>query len=254
MSGFLPIRRDEFSDYLWNSKKSFDFFDAYLDLQQLACFMPTRTVLKNKLIYLNVGELVASERFLEKRWGWSRSKVRNFLSNLKADHKLDQRKDHGETVLILCAYWVCGDGETGKEPPTGPPKEPPTRPSAYHPRTKEEEGKEGEEEKKSPPAPRGGALGLAEMLEVIPEEASYAQAATEWAEYKATLPASQRYRSEKSWLANLKRMERYPNDVLTEAVDLAISSGWKGWEQDSVKAHSTIAKADATSGFTGDQF
>ena len=142
MKGYLPVPRDDFFAQLWAEKKSFEFPDAYLDLQQIAAYAPTSRVIQNKFISLKVGEFVASERYLEKRWSWSRTKVRNFIATLKKNNLIDHRKDQGETVRILLSYWSERDWKTNKKPPI----EPPTAPKEDRGETKVEEEKRNNEE------------------------------------------------------------------------------------------------------------
>lgn len=102
--GYVKLHRPFFSHWLWEEVRALSKAEAFLDLLQLAAFAPTKRVIQGKLVSLSVGELVASERFLELRWKWSRTKVRQFLVLLESDRMLDRRKDQGETVLKLSNY------------------------------------------------------------------------------------------------------------------------------------------------------
>ncbi len=104
MNGYLRLYRSFYRHWLWDQERVYNQPEAFLDLLQFAAFAPTKRVVQGKLISLEIGELVASERFLESRWKWSRTKVRQFLDILEKDQMLDRRKDQGETVLILCNY------------------------------------------------------------------------------------------------------------------------------------------------------
>lgn len=102
--GYLGLFRSFFKGDLWNEKRVFSRAEAWLDLTQFAAFVPTVRCIKGKFIHHSIGEFVAAERFLENRWSWSRTKVRNFIKNHVNNHKLDQRKDQGLTVLKVCNY------------------------------------------------------------------------------------------------------------------------------------------------------
>lgn len=134
--GYLPVPRSFFEDY-FSQKAVFEDPDAYIDLQQIACYKPTVRLINGKSINLTIGEIAASERYLRNRWGWSRTKVRNFKEKLIKNQQLNQRKDQGETILILSNYWNEQRHTEKKEPPKIPPKEP----EKNHLKTKEEEGK-----------------------------------------------------------------------------------------------------------------
>ena len=103
--GYIGLYRSLFNKGgLWSEKRVFSRAEAWLDLLQLAAFAPTERFINGKFIHHQIGEFVAAERFLVKRWGWSRTKVRNFIQNHEKAHKLDQRKDQGEVVRIICNY------------------------------------------------------------------------------------------------------------------------------------------------------
>lgn len=74
-----------------------------------------------------------------------------------------------------------------------------------------------------------------DLIATIPADSPYRDVAIEWAEYKQSQPAASRYRTERSWAVVLKKMAKYPPEVVTDAVESAIANGWKGWEFDSIK-------------------
>lgn len=102
-SRFLTIPRSLFSHWLWtdDTPRTRSRAEAYLDLLQLAADESTRKFVNGKLITLEPGEMVASERFLAERWDWSRTKVRTFLNLLKKDYLMTQGKSMGETIIRL---------------------------------------------------------------------------------------------------------------------------------------------------------
>ena len=137
--------------YAWETERVYSMAEAMLDLQKSASFAKSTRLVKGKVISLNVGELVASERYLEKRWGWSRTKIRTFKQLLKADQWIGQRKDQGETVLILLKYWGDEDHQQNKKPAKGPgenQQKTSKEPAKNQQRTKVEEGEEDKEGKK----------------------------------------------------------------------------------------------------------
>ena len=89
-----------------------------------------------------------------------------------------------------------------------------------------------------PKSPRGSCLSAEELISKIPSDwlPQYRGPAEEWARDKQARGLKrQRIQSLNSWEKCLKRMALYPANVLSEAIDQAIASGWQGWEQDSVK-------------------
>ena len=240
MKGYIKLYRKFFSHWLWDEERVYNRPEAFLDLLQLAVFAPTKRVVQAKLISLEVGELVASERFLEVRWKWSRTKVRRFLNVLKSDQMLSQRKDQGETVLILLNYkefHECRTLEKTSNDTTEEPEANQRRTGGEPNNKKDKKVKELEEEKKAPKSPKGD-LSAAALISQIPKTFSQDrwQSAVDWAEDKqARGQKRHRFQSVRAWHACLKRMALYPPEVLAEAVQCAIASTWQGWEQESVK-------------------
>ena len=119
-AGFFKLKRSFFSHWLWDEDRIYNRGEAFLDLWQLAAFAPTKRIVKDQLIRVPIGGVIASERFLSTRWKWSRNKVRHFLHLLKEDKMLDHRKDQGQTVLILCNYERHASSQTIEGPLKGP--------------------------------------------------------------------------------------------------------------------------------------
>lgn len=99
MAGYFQADRSLAQAFLPKHGTKFTELEAYVFLTSFAAFAPRDESVGSKLISLNVGELVASERYLQSRWGWSRTKVRSFKELLKKRGLLDQREDQRETIL-----------------------------------------------------------------------------------------------------------------------------------------------------------
>ncbi len=61
----------------------------------------------NQLVEVRRFEWVASNRFLQKRWGWSNSKVLAFLSNLEKQQIVTREKRQGNTIIKLSKSVIC---------------------------------------------------------------------------------------------------------------------------------------------------
>ena len=153
--GYIKLHRRFFEHALWEEKRNYSRAEAFLDMIQTASFKASKRIINGKLIQLDAGELIASERYLSVRWGWSRTKIRKFVQLLKEDGMLDQRKDQAETVLNLLKYkdYAVKDGyeKTGEETEEKPDEdhqETSEEPGEDQTETKVEEGKEREEGKK----------------------------------------------------------------------------------------------------------
>jgi hypothetical protein len=95
----------EHGDPFWTERREFSYFEAWVDLLQLACFKPYRYPTHYGIVELERGELVASQRFLADRWGWGHWQVRTFLSKcLKLTRLSTQRETQAGTVYLIVNY------------------------------------------------------------------------------------------------------------------------------------------------------
>ena len=103
-TGFLKIYRRFFNHPLWKENRSFSKAEAFLDLLQLAAFVPTKRLCAGEMVKLEIGQLVGSERYLADRWGWSTKKVRAFLTLSQQEKMVVVEKKRGGSVITLCNY------------------------------------------------------------------------------------------------------------------------------------------------------
>lgn len=103
MKGFVQIDRDDFENELWNEKRQYSRFEAWLDLRQLARITDDQRSMKIKGREVSCGknQIIATFRFLSKRWQWSIHKVQLFLSYLISKEKIDCNADSGINVISL---------------------------------------------------------------------------------------------------------------------------------------------------------
>jgi hypothetical protein len=159
VAGRITLDRSHFFEGPFSKEdRAYSLFEAHVDLYQRAAHSPHTQLVRGKLVHLKIGEQTASERFLEKRWSWSRTKVRSFLEMLQKNHELDHRKDQGETIRILLKYRDLTGLPKKKEPQNIPPTIPEKDQKRTSDQTSEEpkekegnelnEGKEGKGEDK----------------------------------------------------------------------------------------------------------
>lgn len=148
--GFLKLSRKFFETSLWKEPRQYSRSEAWLDLIQMAGFEDSTYMLNNREIEVRRGEIVASRRFLEKRWQWGSTKVSNFLNYLRANRMINQRQTSGQTIITLCNYEVYNEtqtaGQTENKPPTNHPQT-----SGKPPANQNKESKEGKEYIKETP-------------------------------------------------------------------------------------------------------
>lgn len=92
----------------------------------------------------------------------------------------------------------------------------------------------------------------AHLIAAIPDDFSptLREAAISWATDKQSRrQAKHRFQSLLAWSACLKRMQTYPDAMVANAVEVAIASGWIGWEHESMgKISAPKQPAPATGG------
>lgn len=105
MEGWISLHRKIQNHWLWKEKRVFSKFEAWLDIIMLANHEDKKIVLGNELILVKRGEHITSEPKLADRWGWSRTKIRNFLKILEEDNMIiNQKEDKKRTRLKVVNY------------------------------------------------------------------------------------------------------------------------------------------------------
>lgn len=95
-------------------KGEFSRADAWVWLIETACWKPSRVRIKGATIELARGELSFSVRFLAESWGWSKSRVDRFLSDLRDEGMIGTRSKigtatahkpgQGQSIITICNY------------------------------------------------------------------------------------------------------------------------------------------------------
>jgi len=106
ISSFIPINRGIFEHKLWNDKREFSRFEAWLYLIKEARFEDSIVLDKNTHVTVKRGQVYASIRFLAKAWRWGEKKTRLFLDFLKSDFmiKIDTAKGTTQNIITICNY------------------------------------------------------------------------------------------------------------------------------------------------------
>lgn len=112
--GWISIHRQIQSHWLWEDKP-LSKGQAWIDLLLLANHEDSRFLLGNQLIEAKKGDVITSEVRLMQRWGWSKSKVRAFLSLLENDSMIVKKADTKKTTLNIVNYGIWQDSQTTKE-------------------------------------------------------------------------------------------------------------------------------------------
>lgn len=150
MSGFFKLERG------WRDhpvlRGEYSRGDAWAWMIENACWKPMKSRVKGVVIELERGELSFSQRFIARKWGWSKSRVDRFLAELRAESMIETRSKNGATaghpagqgqsIISICNYAKYQDkpeAERGNDDAENGAK-------SGQQRGKEEEEKEGKKE------------------------------------------------------------------------------------------------------------
>lgn len=141
--GYICLHRSLQMHWLWQDS---GYLHAWIDMLMMAQWEDrekTRLV-NSKLVATHRGQLIASLRFMAKRWGWTMSRTRTFVGLLESDTMIAREIAQGETVISILKY---DEYNTGDRTPTA-------REIAHKPHTSRtqaaqiEEGETSKQEKK----------------------------------------------------------------------------------------------------------
>ena len=111
--GWISLHRSIQDHWLWE-EKPFDKAKAWIDLLLLANHKDNKFLFGNELVKIKKGSFITSELKLMERWGWSKTKVRNFLELLQKDNMILKKADNKKTTLTILNYNVYQEREDHK--------------------------------------------------------------------------------------------------------------------------------------------
>lgn len=103
MQGWISLHRKIQENWLWEDKP-FSKGQAWLDLLLMVNHEDKKIMLGNELIEVKRGSRITSIRYLCDRWGWSNTKVKNFLNLLQNDNMIVVKSDTKKTTLTVVNY------------------------------------------------------------------------------------------------------------------------------------------------------
>lgn len=113
--GWVSVYRQIQDHWIWQDKP-FSKGQAWIDLMLLANHEDNRFLLGNELVDVKSGSFITSEVKLAERWGWSKTKVRSFLSLLQDDSMIVKKTDRKKTTITIENYKVYQNPETRNKP------------------------------------------------------------------------------------------------------------------------------------------
>lgn len=118
MQGWVKLQRKIQDHWIYQEKRKFSKYEAWLDMLMMASHKDTKFVLGKELITLEKGSFVTSELKLMDRWEWGKEKVRSFLKLLEDDQMITKISDRKKTTINICNYCIYHDYEEENRPQT----------------------------------------------------------------------------------------------------------------------------------------
>lgn len=152
MGGYYTVHRSIFDNFLW-SDKPFSKGQAWIDLFGKANFKDNEIYIRGIPVLIKRGQTGRSELTLAEDWGWSRGKVRRFLSMLKVRGMIETKQDNKTTITTICNYEDFQSKSEYNSTPDGTPNETSSNtPNGHQTDTKQDtnnKGKKNNKEKES---------------------------------------------------------------------------------------------------------
>ena len=109
--GWIALHRSIQDNALWN-EKPFSKGQAWVDMILMANHAPNDILLGNEIITLKRGQFHTSELKLAERWGWSRNKVRSYLTLLESQKMSTAKGTTKGTTITIENYTLYQDEPT----------------------------------------------------------------------------------------------------------------------------------------------
>lgn len=103
--GFVMLHRTIQKHWLYEEKRKFSKYEAWLDLLMMVNYKDNKIVQDGKLVEVKRGERITSVRQLMDRWDWSNTKVINFLNLLSQDEMITYEITPKKKTLIKIAKY-----------------------------------------------------------------------------------------------------------------------------------------------------
>lgn len=102
--GWIKLHRRIQSHWLYQEKRVFSRYEAWLDLLMMANHKENRILIDSNLKTVKPGQIITSIRKLCDRFSWSNTKVKRFLKLLEQDEMISYKSDTKKTVITIVKY------------------------------------------------------------------------------------------------------------------------------------------------------
>lgn len=87
--GFILLHRAIQDHWIYDEKRTFSKYEAWLDLLMMVNHSDNKVMQDGEFVTVKRGERITSIRELMNRWGWSNTKVNNFLKLCQEDNMIE---------------------------------------------------------------------------------------------------------------------------------------------------------------------
>lgn len=101
--GWISIYRCIRDHWVWQDKP-FSYGQAWIDMLLMANHSENKIPFGNGILTVEAGSFITSELKLMERWGWSKTKLRRFLSLLISDGMIVKKTDRKKTTINIVNY------------------------------------------------------------------------------------------------------------------------------------------------------
>lgn len=115
MAGWIKLHRQIVENKMWNDKP-FSKGQAWLDILLNTSYEKSSFWVRGILVEVNPGQCSMSTHTMAERWGWSRTKVRAFLSYLETRLQIEPQKTNVTTLITITNWDKYQEKEPQKEP------------------------------------------------------------------------------------------------------------------------------------------
>ncbi len=220
VTGWIKLWRQLLEDPLWKTGP-YSKGQAWVELLMWASYCAGHVYIRGVRVDYNRGEIVVSERYLCRRWVWSKGKVRRFLNELETVSRIVTRKSSLTTVIAITNYEPYqGDGnaDDNADGPRAVPRAVPRTVPRTVPKSKEEKkerSKEGKEESLAPAVQ-------------VPSELNTKEFARAWGEWTAYRAKKRNKLLPESWQKQIDRMAKHGAEASVAAIEHSIANGYQG--------------------------
>jgi hypothetical protein len=104
MEGWIKIHRKIQRHWLYQEKREYSHFEAWIDLLMQVNHTEAKVLIKGVLFEVKRGESINSLETWSRRWNWNKSKVRRFLILLQKENMIDYKSETQTTRITICNY------------------------------------------------------------------------------------------------------------------------------------------------------